>query len=280
VTPRRSLVRQALQSFTCAVIIIILAATCAAAQEPSQAATDRPELVEVQRLFYSGNYEAASALALKIRSAHPDDLDSYEIRASALHFEIKRALRDPAGASIPYKQCTICPALLEQFLDETRKGQEAARARVKAIPQDNTAEFLLGKLDLNYVWLHLGTIGRKTGWNEYWEARRSLDAVLKRNPDHVRARTARAWMEYIVATKTSIATRWLLGGGNRKRALTWVREAASVSNADFYVHTEAEFALWEMLVREKRRPEALEVAKRLIKEFPDNQDIQRFLAAK
>jgi len=49
--------------------MIIMAATCAAAQEPSQAAVDRPELVEVQRLFYSGNYEAASALALKIRSA-------------------------------------------------------------------------------------------------------------------------------------------------------------------------------------------------------------------
>jgi len=257
--------------------MIIMAATCAAAQEPSQAAVDRPELVEVQRLFYSGNYEAASALALKIRSAHPDDLDSYEIRASALHFEIKRALRDASGGNIPYKQCTTCPALLEQFLDETRKGQEAARARVKANPQDNTAEFLLGKLDLNYVWLHLGTIGRKTGWNEYWEARRSLDAVLKRNPGHVRARTARAWMEYIVATKTSIATRWLLGGGNRKRALTWVREAASVPNADFYVHTEAEFALWEMLVREKNIPDAVVVARRLAKDFPENKELIAFL---
>ena len=135
----------------------------------------------------------------------------------------------------------------------------------------------LGKLDLNYVWLHLGTIGRKTGWNEYWEARRSLDAVLKRNPGHVRARTARAWMEYIVATKTSIATRWLLGGGNRKRALTWVREAASVPNADFYVHTEAEFALWEMLVREKNIPDAVVVARRLAKDFPENKELIAFL---
>jgi hypothetical protein len=259
-------------------------ATCAAGQGTSPPpatgakASDRPELAEVQRLFYTGNYEAAAALALSIRAAHPDDVDSYEIRASALHFQIKRALRDAAGNNIPYKQCAVCPALLKEFLEETAKGQDAARAHLKAQPEDNTAEFLLGKLDLNYVWLHLGTIGRKTGWNEYWEARRSLDAVLKRNPDHVRARTARAWMEYIVATKTSIATRWLLGGGNKKRALTWVREAAS-ANADFYVHTEAEFALWEMLVRERDFSNATVVARRLMKDFPENKELTAFLSA-
>jgi hypothetical protein len=257
-------------------------ATCVAAQgvssvqTPGTQAADRPELAEVQRLFYSGSYEAASALALSIRSAHPDDLDSYEARASALHFQIKRALRDSAGKDIPYKQCGVCPELLKQFLDETEKGQAAAHARLKTHPEDNTAEFLLGKIDLNYVWLHLGTIGRRTGWNEYWEARRSLDAVLKRNPGHVRARTARAWMEYIVATKTSIATRWLLGGGSKKRALTWVREAAA-AQADSFVHTEAEFALWEMLVRERNFPDAVVVARRLAKEFPENKELIAFL---
>ena len=256
--------------------------TCVAAQDGAQGGgqtIDRPELAEVQRLFYSGSYEAASSLALQIRAAHPDDLDSYETRASTLHFEIKRALHDAAGNDIPYQQCTACPQMLKQFLEETAKGQTVARARLQADPQDDTAQFFLGKLDLNYVWLHLGTIGRKTGWNEYWEARRSLDAVLKRNPGHVRARTARAWMEYIVATKTSIATRWLLGGGNRKRALMWVREAAS-ANADLYVHTEAEFALWEMLVRERNFPDAVIVARRLVKDFPENRELIAFLKAK
>ena len=251
---------------TCAGVLL---ATCAAAQ-------DRPELAEVQRLFYSGDYQAASALALSIRSAHPDDLDSYEIRASALHFEIKRDLKDAAGKPIPFKQCVPCPALLKEFLDETSKGQAVARARVKANPLDDTAEFFLGKLDLNYVWLYLATVGRRTGWNEYWEARRSLDAVLKRNPTHVRARTARAWMEYIVDTKTTFATRWLLGGGSKKRALEWVRDAAG-AEADFYGHTEAEFALWEMLVRERNFPDAVVVARRLAKDFPENKELIAFL---
>jgi hypothetical protein len=262
--------------------------TCAAAQDATIAtpaagtairSVDRPELAEVQRLFYSGYYEEAAALALSIRSAHPDDLDSYETRASALHFQIKRALRDPAGkTTIPYKQCATCPALLKEFLEETAKGQAVARARLKANPQDDTAEFFLGKLDLNYVWLHLGTIGRKTGWNEYWEARRSLDAVLKRNPKHTRAITARAWMEYIVDTKTSFATRWLLGGGSKKRALAMVREA-SAAKADVYVHTEAEFGLWEMLVREHDITDAVVVARRLAKDFPENKELIAFLKA-
>jgi len=81
----------------------------------------------------------------------------------------------------------------------------------------------------------------------------------------------------VKATKTSIATRWLLGGGNRKRALTWVREAAAAPNADFYVHTEAEFALWEMLVREKNIPDAVVVARRLAKDFPENKELIAFL---
>jgi hypothetical protein len=241
-------------------------------------AVDRPELAEVQRLFYSGKYDAAATLALSLRSAHPDDLDSYEIRASALHFQLKRALRDGAGTEIPFKQCTACPELLKQFLDETAQGQTVSRARLQKNPTDDTAQFFLGKFDLNYVWLHLGTLGRRTGWNEYWEARKSLDAVLKRNPKHVRARTARAWMDYIVDTKMSRGTRWILGGGSKKRALTAVREAANTPS-DFFVHTEAQFALWDMLVRERNFPDAAVVARELIKDFPDNHELIAFLKA-
>jgi len=65
-----------------------------------------------------------------------------------------------------------------------------ARERLQSSPGDETAQFFLGKMNLNYVWLQLGPLGRKTGWDEYWEARRSLDPVLKRNPAHVRARVA------------------------------------------------------------------------------------------
>jgi hypothetical protein len=51
--------------------------------------------------------------------------------------------------------------------------------QVKALLEDRADKedvlFLLGKLDLDYIWLQLGPLRRKTGRDEYWEARRPLD---------------------------------------------------------------------------------------------------------
>ena len=65
-------------------------------------------------------------------------------------------------------------------------------------------------------------------------------------------------------------------GGDRKRALLDVRAAAG-AESEFFVEIEASFALWEMLVRERQMPEAIEVAGRLARDFPDNQDLASFL---
>ena len=151
-----------------------------------------------------------------------------------------------------------------------------ARAQLKADPRDDNAQFMLGKLDLNHVWLHLGTLGRRTGWNEYWEARHSLDAVLERNPRHMRARLARSWIDYIVDTRMTWGTRWVLGGGNKKKALATMREAASTSG-DFYTSAEARFALWDVQVREKDIPAAVVTARSLTIDFPRNAELTRFI---
>ena len=139
--------------------------------------------------------------------------------------------------------------------------------------------FFLGKLDLNYVWLELGLLGHKTGWDEYWEARKSLDAVLKSNATHVRARVARGWIDYIVNTRMPWGTRWVLGGGNKKRGLAVVKEATTME-ADFYVRAEAEFALWDMNVREKNVAVATELAQKLAHNFPDNPEVAKYLASR
>ena len=162
------------------------------------------------------------------------------------------------------------------FLAETTLGRDAARARLAANPADQEALFFLGKLNLNYVWLQLATIGRKTGWKEYWEARKSLDAVLAVNPDHVRARVARAWIDYIVETKLPRGTRWMLGGGNKKRGLLTVQQAAQVEAAPL-VQAEAMFALWDMQVRERNVPDAVVTARMLARRFPENRDLTKFL---
>jgi len=166
---------------------------------------------------------------------------------------------------------------MASFMTDLHHGQELARSRLKAKPTDEEALFFLGKLDLNFVWLELGLLGHKTGWDEYWEARKSLDAVLKQNPKHVRARIARGWIDYIVNTRMPWGTRWVLGGGNKKRGMAAVREA-TIMEADQYTRAEAEFALWDMNVREKNFEVATGIAEKLARDFPENQEVAKFLA--
>jgi hypothetical protein len=165
---------------------------------------------------------------------------------------------------------------MEAFLTDIARGQAAARTKLRGDPADEEALFFLGKLDLNYVWMQLGTLGKRTGWSEYWEARKSLDAVLKRNPHHVRAKVARAWIDYIVDTRMPRGTRWVLGGGSKKRALTALGEAAAL-DSDFFTKTEARFALWDMQARERNFSEAVVVARQLANDFPTNRDLTKFL---
>lgn len=256
--------------------VALVAAARVAAAQSAPAAAPPSSLDAAQRAFYSGRYESAAATALALRTADAGNLAAYELRTSALHFQIKRLMGDAADKDKAFKQCSSCPALLAAFKDDLARGQAAARARLEKGPEDEDAQFFLGKLDLNHVWMQLGTLGNRTGWHEYWEARKSMDAILKRNPAHIRAKVARAWIDYIVDTKMTRGFRWILGGGNKKRAVAWMREAAS-ADTDLYTRAEAEFGLWEMLVREKNLPEAAAVARRLAKQFPDNKELVVFL---
>ena len=209
--------------------------------------------------------------------SNPEDLQLYELRSSALLFQIKRAIGDAADKDKALKQCAICADVMAAFQRINAEGLTQARAQLKANPRDDNAQFVLGKLDLNHVWLHLGTLGHRTGWSEYWEARHSLDAVLERNPRHMRARLARAWIDYIVDTRMTWATRWILGGGDKKKALAVMRDAANTEE-DFYTAVEARFALWDVQVREKNFSEALVTARKLLVDFPRNPDLTKFIA--
>jgi tetratricopeptide (TPR) repeat protein len=239
-----------------------------------------PTVADAQSLFYSGRYEAAAALARVLRSSDPEeDLAIDELRTSALLFQLKALLEGRPEKEDALSKCVTCADLIAEFLSDIRHGQNLARARLRSTPGDEAALFFLGKLDLNYVWLQLGLLRRKTGWDEFWEARRSLDAVLKHNPRHVRARVAHAWIEYIVDTRMPWGTRWLLGGGKKKQALKDVRRAADMES-DFFARAEAEFALWNMLVRERDITHATQVARKLAQEFPDNRGLTAFLESR
>ena len=79
-------------------------------------------------------------------------------------------------------------------------------------------------------------------------------------------------------TKIPRGFRWILGGGNKKRALVAARKAAETP-ADFFTNAEARFALWDMLVREKQYDEAAVTARTLARDFPSNKDVAKFLEA-
>jgi hypothetical protein len=243
-------------------------------------------LQDAYRLFYNAHYEEAAALAVSLRAGGTQDLENDEVRTSALLFQLRGLLNgqdardnDKSDKGEALKRCAKCPEVMGAFMADLHHGQALARSRLKTKPDDEEALFFLGKLDLNFVWLELGLLGHKTGWDEYWEGRKSLDAVLKQNPNHVRARVARGWIDYIVNTRMPWGTRWLLGGGNKKRGIAAVREA-TIMEADPYTRAEAEFALWDMNVREKNFDVATELAQKLARNFPDNQEVARFLVAR
>jgi hypothetical protein len=235
-------------------------------------------LAAAQREYYNARYESAARLTLAPCATDVNGLAACELRTAALLFQIKAALGPHENKNRAWKDCAACAGLLSAFEVALERGQALARARIQTHPADDETLFLLGKLDLNYVWLQLGTLGRRTGWDEYWEGRRALDTVLSRQPSHVRARVARGWIDYIVATKMHRGTRWVLGGGNKKRGMLAIREAAG-AEADFFTRTEACFALWDIQVRERDTSGALATATALIRDFPENEELKRFIEA-
>jgi tetratricopeptide (TPR) repeat protein len=250
-------------------------AAAAPGQSPPET-TWSPPLDEAHYLFYSGRYEEAAAIALDIRIKDAVNLEASELRTSALHFRIRRALGEPKDRGKAWKLCALCQELVPVFMEEFTLGRAAARAAVENDPADDDALFFLGKLDLNYVWLQLATVGRKTGLGEFREARDSLETVLERRPDHIRAQVARAWIDYIVATSLPRGTRWILGGGNKDRGLLTVENAAQADTTRF-ARAEAMFAVWDMRAREKNFTEALGTARALLRDFPDNRELVRFI---
>jgi tetratricopeptide (TPR) repeat protein len=233
-------------------------------------------LDDAQRLFYTALFAEAAAAAHELTDADPGNLAAWEVRTSALHFQLRRLVGDAKDKKGAFTRCADCPHVLALFLADVNSGRAAARERLARNPMDDEARFFLGKMDLSYLWLQLATLDRKTGWKEYWEAKDLLETILEKDPMHVRARVARAWMDYIVGSRVPWGTRWVMGGGSKSRGLKMVREAAETP-ADFYTQIEAQFGLWEMLTREGRRDEAVTVANALLVRFPDNKDLAKFV---
>lgn len=263
-------------------LLCALALACLPEASQAGAASDAGSaaamLADAQRLFYTARFDDAAERTRALLRADPGNLEALEVQASVLHFELKRLTKDAKDKKAALAACERCRALLTECLDTVTRGQAIARQRLQANPADTEARFLLGKINLTYVWLQLSTLDRKTGWDQYWEARRSLEAVLMTDPTHIRARVAYAWVDFIVGTRAPWGTRWMVGGGNKGRALRAIREAATVE-AEPFVKAEAVFGLWEMETRDGNREAAVAAARRLLEWFPENKDLREFVEA-
>ena len=155
-----------------ALMLVVILTTAVRAQDVQSPA---PTITDAYRLFYNAHYEEAAALALSLRAAGTQDLENDEVRTSALLFQLRGLLngqdasdndnRSEKGEVL--KSCGArCAGVMDAFNADLHHGQAVARERLKTSPDDEEALFFLGKLDLNYVWLELGLLGHKTGWDE------------------------------------------------------------------------------------------------------------------
>jgi hypothetical protein len=257
---------------------LLLAGTLLTARPQQGIATAAPALDGAQQLFYSGKYIEAIAATAPLRQVQASALSAYELRTSALHFRIKRLLGSAKDKEAAFKQCQPCPELLKEFMADVTAGRALAREGLKGAPRDEARLYLLAKLDLNEVWLNNSTLGRRKGFGLYKDARRGIDNVLAINASNLRARVAHAWIDYAVDTRIPFGLKWMFGGGDRKRALKNMREAAATKGGH-WEEVEASFGLWEMLASEQMTNDALTVARELIVTFPENEELQRFIAS-
>src|SRR5262245_32045431 len=77
-------------------VVVVLAAAMPSPSANAQAAPPGDTLADAQRAFYNARYEEAAALTMVLASSGDEDLAVFELRSSALLFQLKKAL---AGAS-------------------------------------------------------------------------------------------------------------------------------------------------------------------------------------
>ena len=99
-------------------------------------------LDDAQHLFYSALFQESAAAAKAIADAEPGNLAAWEVRTSALHFQLRRLFGEPKDRKAALARCAECQALLTTFLDDVNRGRAAARARIDKAPEDEEARLL------------------------------------------------------------------------------------------------------------------------------------------
>jgi hypothetical protein len=97
---------------------------------------------EAQRLFYTALFQESAAAAKAITESEPENLAAWEVRTSALHFQLRRLLGEPKDRKAAMAKCAECRAVLATFLDDVNRGRAAARERIAKAPRRRGGPFL------------------------------------------------------------------------------------------------------------------------------------------
>src|SRR6476620_11545169 len=81
---------------------------------------------EAQRLFYTALFQESAAAAKAITDAEPANLAAWEVRTSALYFQLRRLLGEPKDRKAAMAKCSDCREVLATFLDDVNRGRAAA----------------------------------------------------------------------------------------------------------------------------------------------------------
>lgn len=228
-----------------------------------------------RELLYAGKYEEAERIALEARSICPNDPESFELRSTALILRVKEVARGHVrrkneDVSPRVKRCPECAPLLRTISEEVERGVDLA-AQILGMTEDERAEFLLARLELNRVWSYLELEGRHlASKGPFTRAYELLRKVLAGNPRHVRSLVAMAGVNYVLDRKIPWYAKPFLPDGSRHLAFRDLATATALAGTASE-EWEAKFVLWSILTEEKgRRAEADALAEQLRSRFPDN----------
>ena len=119
------------------------------AASPVSARADAPALADAQRAFFNARYQTAADLALALQASDAEALAPYEVRTSALHFQLRDALGQDTDKGQSLQSLRRVPRAAESFSDRHEKGASArshpitegpCRRRCAVLPGETESE--------------------------------------------------------------------------------------------------------------------------------------------
>ncbi len=264
-----------------AVILSQIPTACAAQFNPA-AHTDPLNLTAEVRAatqrFYDMDYDDALRRYEAIMQAHPDDPMAVDYVQKTLiirelyHQDLMDTTYYAHNSFLTSKRKVDIPQATRDRIESlTEQAIALCDKQIKAHPEDSNAYFARGYArGMHAVFITLADHSFVAAARQGLASRNDSEQVLKLDPDYADAKLAIGIQQFAVASLPRFL-RIMVGiagiGGSRERGLEMLREAAAHG---VVTPVEAKTALALFLRHDARYPEAIEVERGLVAEYPHN----------